>query len=434
MMNIKLLSTGALLLGTVGTGATFAADARQNPYIDKGTHYELPIVSDIPQDEKVLIAKDKAAMTLTGWRGEYAITIIPQIPGQTFGADAKADRSFKTQADRPLLSKKMEYRNGDVTAFIEPKEGTANEFDIDFTLHAKPETNVFEYKIEGAEEFEFRYQTDEFCASEGITCPDNVRRSYALYHTAKADHILGSTNYATGKIFHIYRPKAIDATGAEVWAELSYSEGVLSVTVPEKWLETAAYPVVVDPTFGYTLCGASISTLASATSDTSTRVGFATTTSVTGTLDSLHACLSTNTAATEMADTTIFLNVENAGADSHVQVAAIETLDLLFPKAASPAIFNFTAASESITPTTYVLNIVADGEDIVTNISGVRVDTGAPSMNFYSEAKTGAGGYASNKETPWTEDEASSTNVRSIYATYSTIPTVAPRQSEYWYE
>lgn len=250
---------GLFTATSLGGGALYGADKAVNPYDDKGTHYELDIKADIEQGERVEIAKDKAAMTLKGWNDEYAITVTPQIPTVSFGADKDIDRSFKTQADRNLLSKKMEFREGDVTAFVEPKAGTENEFDIDFTLHAKPDTNVFTYKIEGAEDFDFFYQpelTPEEIA-EGATQPENVVGSYAVYHKTKANHRIGSTNYATGKAFHIYRPKALDANGAEVWAELSYESGTLSVTVSENWLKTATYPVRVDPTFGYTTQGAS---------------------------------------------------------------------------------------------------------------------------------------------------------------------------------
>jgi len=258
-MNKWIIGATLALAGVTATGGTIAADRAQDPYIDKGTHYELSVESDIAQDEKVLIAKDRAAMTLTGWRGEYAITITPQIPtAPTFGSDRAIDRPFTTAANRPLLSKKMEYRAGDVTAFIEPKAGTENEFDIDFTLHSKPDTNVFTYKIEGADDFDFFYQsalTAEEVA-EGAERPENVIGSYAVYHKTKANHRIGSTNYGTGKAFHIYRPKAIDANGAEEWCSLAYEDGTLSVECSEKWLETAVYPVVVDPTLGLTSVGA----------------------------------------------------------------------------------------------------------------------------------------------------------------------------------
>lgn len=244
---------------TLGTGGIFAADRAVDPYTDKGTHYELDIKADIEQGERVAIAKDKAAMTLKGWNDEYAITITPQIPAAE-GAFGATDRPFTTQADRPLLSKRMEYKQGDVTAFIEPREA-AHEFDIDFTLDAKPDTNVFTHKIEGAEEFDFLYQpelTPEEIA-EGAERPENVIGSYAVYHKTKANHRVGDTNYATGKAFHIYRPKAIDADGVQVWAELHYdaAQSTLSVAVPQDFLDAAAYPVVVDPTFGYTITGAS---------------------------------------------------------------------------------------------------------------------------------------------------------------------------------
>lgn len=253
---------GATLAGTVATGGTFAADQAINPYEDKGTHYELPIVSDIPQGERVEVAKDKAEVTLLGWNDEYAITITPQVPTAegVFGAEK---REFDTPAERPLLSKRLEFRQGDVTAFVEPKEGTQNEFDVDFTLESKPDTNVFTYKIEGADEFDFFYQPELTAEeiAEGTDRPENVIGSYAVYHKTKANHRVGSTNYATGKAFHIFRPKAVDANGAETWAELTYSDGVLVVTVPEKFLDEADYPVTIDPTLGFTGIGGTNATV-----------------------------------------------------------------------------------------------------------------------------------------------------------------------------
>ena len=229
----------------------------KNPYIDKGTHFELPITVDTPQGERVEIHKDKAQMDLIGWNDEYKISIIPQIPSTLFGATQK---DFKVQANRPRLSKRMEYKQGNVTAFIEPK--SENEFDIDFTLESKPDTNVFEYRIEGAEEFDFFYQpelTPEEIA-DGNSRPENVVGSYAVYHKTKRDNCTNCEHalYQTGKVAHIYRPKAIDANGAEEWAVLSYGNGVLSVEVPQKFLDDAVYPVRVDPTFGYHTVGASI--------------------------------------------------------------------------------------------------------------------------------------------------------------------------------
>lgn len=251
-MKKTIATLGAV--ATLATGGTVAVDqAIINPYEDKGTHFELSIESDILQGERVEIAKDKAQMTLKGWNDEYAISITPQIPSVQRGIDSP----FNQHASRALFSKKMEFKSGAVTAFIEPLASTTNEFDIDFTLDSKPDTNVFEYKISGAEYFNFFYQPalTQQEIDDGASRPDNVVGSYAVYSKAKANHAVGSTNYATGKAFHIYRPKAIDANGVEGWAELNYANGVLSVTVPQDFLDTAVYPVRVDPTFGYTSIG-----------------------------------------------------------------------------------------------------------------------------------------------------------------------------------
>lgn len=251
-MKLRRIAAGFGATVAIAGGGVAVADNQINPYDDKGTHYELPLTAEVPQGEHVEIAKDRPAMTLKGWNNEYAITVEPQL-APSFGATEEP----RVQAKRPLLSKRMEFQQGNLTAFVEPK--TDNEFDIDFTLDAEPDTNVFTYRIEGAEDFDFFYQpalTKEEVA-EGASRPDNVVGSYAVYSKTKANHIVGATNYGTGKIFHIYRPKAIDADGNETWADLAYADGILSVTVPQAWLDAAAFPVRVDPTFGYTTCGAS---------------------------------------------------------------------------------------------------------------------------------------------------------------------------------
>ena len=122
----RYLTIGIILSSTL-IGSIVIADT--NPYIDKGTHFELPLVSDFPQGERVEIAKDKAQMTLKGWNDEYAIKITPQLP------------AGQSNAHRPLLSNRMEFKRGNITAFIEPI--SPSEFDIYFRLHTKPTTNVF---------------------------------------------------------------------------------------------------------------------------------------------------------------------------------------------------------------------------------------------------------------------------------------------------
>jgi hypothetical protein len=85
-----------------------------------------------------------------------------------------------------------------------------------------------------------------------VSRPENVVGSYAVYHLTKQDN-----EYKTGKIFHIFRPKVIDAKGTIVWASLNIINYILKIMVPQSFLDSAVYPVTIDPTFGKTSIGAS---------------------------------------------------------------------------------------------------------------------------------------------------------------------------------
>lgn len=415
-----------MAIGAAAGGAV--TDAQINPYTDKGTHYELPVRAEIAQGEHVEIAKDKAEVTLKGWNDEYAIKITPQIPTVAIGGPVDKvtskldiDNSFKKPAKRSLFSKKMEFKEGDVTAFIEPKEGTENEFDIDFTLDSKPDTNVFTYKIEGAEEFDFFYQpelTPEEIA-EGAERPDNVVGSYAVYHKTKANHRVGSTNYATGKAFHVYRPKAIDANGAEVWAELNYDNGTLSVTVPQRFLDEAVYPVVVDPTFGYTSQGASSTFFARCLSSgtvISYRRGTLETPSEAGTIDSMSMYIA-SLETTPFTYSLALSEVDSGGSGSHGEIARHSD------STSSTGLNTISFSSENFAGgVNYIPNVTGSGDSLCvvgqTRNAYFNYDN-STSLTNYSKT-TGAGNYATlASENPWTQSGASQNARHSIYATYT---------------
>jgi hypothetical protein len=140
------------------------------------------------------------------------------------------------------------------------------EFDI--VLDSEPLSNVFSFDLE-YEGLEFFYQpplTEEIKEKGWIVNethafdlngtlrvyrPVDVVGSYAVYG------LKSSNEYGSGKFGHIYRPKIYDVKGAEVYGELLIEEGRLSITVPQTFLNKAVYPVIVDPTFGYTSIGAS---------------------------------------------------------------------------------------------------------------------------------------------------------------------------------
>lgn len=146
--------------------------------------------------------------------------------------------------------------------------------EYELILDEKPITNTFIIPVQTSPDVEWWYQpplneepwgpgwiVNETTAisPDGTIIhhrPPEVIGSYALYHASKIND-----KYTTGKIGHILRPKFIDGKNNSIWGELDYSNGQLSITVDSKWLETATYPVIIDPTIGYTSQGGSYSSL-----------------------------------------------------------------------------------------------------------------------------------------------------------------------------
>ncbi len=118
-------------------------------------------------------------------------------------------------------------------------------------LRQKPVSNVLSYQI-FTSNLEFLYQPK-------WVETDSVKGSYAVYHATKANN-----KYKTGKVFHIYRPKAWDANGDTVWCDLNIDtvNGTLSIALPPDFWNNAVYPVIVDPTFGYDEIGGNSITFA----------------------------------------------------------------------------------------------------------------------------------------------------------------------------
>ena len=98
---------------------------------------------------------------------------------------------------------------------------------------------------------------------ENIDRPADVNRSLAVYHSNKKDN-----EYKCGKVTHIYRPIAHDSEGHSVFCDFKELAGLkdgseynlakgLTIVLPQDFFDTAAYPITVDPTFGYTTVGAS---------------------------------------------------------------------------------------------------------------------------------------------------------------------------------
>ena len=238
-MVIKKTALGIGIGATILTGGTVA----ENATFERLNQYATSTVVVAGEEVKVKDRITDSEVTLNRWDGEESLTIKRQ----------------KDQTNIPF-ARLLEGSRKEKTIARATTTNSVEGFEFDIELTEKPDTNIFTYELEGWEDLGFFYQP-ELTAEEieqGAERPENVVGSYAVYHKTKRNHVEGETNYQTGKLFHIYRPLVYDAEGNETWGELAYNEGVLTLTVPREFLDGAAYPVVADPTFGYTSVGASV--------------------------------------------------------------------------------------------------------------------------------------------------------------------------------
>lgn len=139
--------------------------------------------------------------------------------------------------------------------FYEIEEG----FETEVVLHERPNNNAITFTLLN-KDVEYLYQP-ELTQEErdlGHYRPENVIGSYAVYSKTLKHNVVGGKEYKTGKVGHIYRPKIRDSNGKEIWGILNINNGLLTITIPQDFLENALYPVYVDPTFGYTTAGSSV--------------------------------------------------------------------------------------------------------------------------------------------------------------------------------
>jgi len=200
-------------------------------------------------------------LKLNKWDGEVSLKInVPYVRKEEpdrFGANevvwGNEKYDVKFYPKEPEEIKEIDSKGNERTFTINDEGGV--EFDL--VLKKKPETNVFTYPIE-TKNLVYYYQPPltQQEIDGGAFRPEHVVGSYAVYHKTKMNN-----EYKTGKAFHIYRPKVYEQNNENnwVWGELSIDEdkGVLIVIVDQNWLDKAVYPVVIDPTFGYTTLGAS---------------------------------------------------------------------------------------------------------------------------------------------------------------------------------
>lgn len=162
---------------------------------------------------------------LRRWRGNSGLRFVPLD-----------DEGYSIRGDKRQLLYHGRRRSHRFTILGD------SSFEYDCVLNKEPEGNVIVLGMEGAENFDFFRQPD-------FVPDDFLKGSYAVY---KRDTFIGE---GTGKLCHIHRPEIIDSRGRRCWGELSIVGDRLFITIPEKWLGEASYPVIIDPTIGTTTVG-----------------------------------------------------------------------------------------------------------------------------------------------------------------------------------
>ena len=171
-------------------------------------------------------------------------------------------------SDTPTLTAgKLEVKDAKIGFYFNPDPDNPDNFKFGLILYEKPTTNTWSFQLGGDwQDMDFFYQepwlnVEEFI-EDGETWVRNldtgkdtrslkVQGSYAIYHKTKVSHIIGQTNYMSGKFGHIFRPRILDADSKQIgWVDLHIENGIYTLTIDQKILEDAKYPLKFNDWFG----------------------------------------------------------------------------------------------------------------------------------------------------------------------------------------
>ena len=209
-------------------------------------------------DEVIIGGKNplifKPEITFTKWNKENSLTIKPlfDIPNATTS----------------LVGNKIEYKGDKIGWYANPDPDNSENLKFGLILYEKPTTNVFQFQLEGWEEFNFFYQYTplhditlhpEILISEDVdfwyfkkeSIAKKYWKSFAVYHKTKKNYVIGQTNYMCGKMGNILVPIFKDLNGTTSQVILTIQNGIYTIIVNQKFLDNAVYPVVANDTFGY---------------------------------------------------------------------------------------------------------------------------------------------------------------------------------------
>jgi len=224
-------------------------------FLATGTEYDIELTKeDVPCQVKVGGKTEKFVpnINMQKWDDECWLNINhPDI----VGAEKETVKDDKVELSVGNNTHRFYEKNGHL------------EYEIE--LKTKPLTNKIELDLNFPKGLKFTFQPalSQEHIDLGCSRPDNVVGSYTAYWKEK------NNQYKTGKFCHIYRPKVIDADAKEEWCDIDIVGKILTITIPQKWMDSALFPVTIDPDLGYNTEGASDSTFGGAIGSIATSDG-----------------------------------------------------------------------------------------------------------------------------------------------------------------
>lgn len=294
-------------------------------------------------------------------------------------------------------------------------------FEFEIHIPSRPPINYLEFSVND-KELDWFYQP-ELIQQEidgGASRPDNVIGSYAVYHKTKGGmNDSAGMEYRAGKAFHVYRPHVVDSAGSETWGELNLNAGVLTISVDQAWLDTAVYPVIIDPTFGNLNEGGSNQVIAQQAGNNTLFAGSVFTPTESGTIDTITGNFIMIGDDSETVDTSVMLYIEDVIGNTHDRVAVVERTNMIITS--TRGWFEFTAGSEAFTAVDHILGATGDGRDIPGSNDNMAIsyDAAGGHGEYYTRTYGGNGYDAARDADPLDDTPTTDDRQHSIYVTYT---------------
>jgi hypothetical protein len=279
--------------------------------------------------------------------------------------------------------------------------------EVEITLFERPENDRVQFTL-NTKGVRFAYQP-ELTAEEveaGFFRPENVVGSYAVFTDEDKVNIAGGKLYRSGKVGHIYRPRIEDSAGKWTWGDLNIENGILTVTIPQEFLDNATYPILhaAGLTFGYTSIGGTLIAIAAYWTGANGRQYGHKATPSNGEIDSVTYYGNSNSGSLNT-KAMVWLGSDGTVVANGVSpVVAVNT---------TPSWWTANYSSKpTITAQAYFLGAVAQG---TSDSFSARSDTETNGGNFHQAA-------IDFYTTPTTLGSNLGTNVKfSVYATYTGV-------------